>query len=278
MGSGEVSHPSVTLQGIQIPLPLLTRPYCYLCSISYYGARFKGWAVQPGQPTVQGKLERVLAYVLGHSDFSILGSSRTDSGVSCRSGFVQIFLPEKVDLGPLLPQFNLGLGGEIKLTAVREVARDFNLIQAVEKKTYHYYFSDSPVYGPFDSSFITEVHRINTLDQMKENALLFIGEHDFRAFCRVSENKQGFVREILEAGVFELDKAEFGPVPDKSYGFEVTGTGFLHHQVRKMVHAIWYFTPGQILERLRNPQGNWDPIPTASSNGLMLWKTFLKDL
>lgn len=252
-----------------------TRPYSYLFSIAYNGARFRGWSKQPNQPTIEGKLGRVLRYVLGHDDFSLIGSSRTDSAVSCRSAFVQLFLKEKVDVEIFLIEMNLNLGGEIRFNSGQEISRDFNLIQSVEKKTYHYYFSDSPDYGPFDSCFITEVHQINTFDQMMENAALFIGRHDFRAFCKVSENKSDFVREVLEARVFELDKAQFGLVPNKSYSFEVTGTGFLHHQVRKMVHAVWYFTPEQIRERLSNPEGNWEPIPTASAMGLMLWKTVL---
>ncbi|WP_144607329.1 tRNA pseudouridine synthase A [Algoriphagus algorifonticola] len=56
-----------------------TRPYTYLFKVSYFGARYKGWAIQKGQPTVQGKLERVFRFVLGNDDFTILGVSRKDS-------------------------------------------------------------------------------------------------------------------------------------------------------------------------------------------------------
>lgn len=255
-----------------------SRPFSYLISISYYGARFKGWVPQPNQPTVQGKLEKVLRYVLGHADFSVLGASRTDAGVSCRSGFIQIFLREKVELERLLPDLNLHLGGEIRLNSVREISRDFNLVQSVERKMYRYFFSDSEDFHPFASAFQTQVSGVNSEAQMRENARLFEGKHDFRAFCQVSENKKDFVREVLEASVFEVEEAVFEFSPKKSHCFEVTGTGFLHHQVRKMVHAIWYFTPEQITKRLTNPEGNWESIPTASANGLMLWETVLKDL
>lgn len=255
---------------------MLSRPHTYLFSISYFGARFKGWAKQKDQPTVEGKLERVIRFVLGHEDFRILGSSRTDAGVSCRSGFVQIFLREKADLEALLSELNANLGGEIRLNSVREIPREFNLIHEVAKKTYRYFFSDSEDFHPFASSLVTAVSKINPLSQMQENASLFVGKHDFRAFCKVSENKTDYVREILEAKIFQTDEfqGEFFPTP--IYCFEVTGTGFLHHQVRKMVGAIWYLHAQEISQRLEKPTGNWEQIPPAAANGLVLWETFLR--
>ncbi len=256
---------------------MLSRPFSYLFPISYYGARYKGWAKQKGQPTVEGKLDRVFRYVLGHEDFSFLGSSRTDSGVSCRSGFVQLFLREKQDLQSLLPEFNFNLGGEIRLNSVTEIPRSFNLIQAVKRKTYRYFFSDSEEFHPFASSMVTQVCKINFLPQMKENASLFVGKHDFRAFCKLSENKTDYEREILEAKVYQSEDFQGAFFSEKVYCFEVTGTGFLHHQVRKMVTAIWHFSSEEIKGRLENPTGAWDVVPTAAANGLVLWETVLGD-
>lgn len=255
-----------------------SRPFSYLFSISYFGARFKGWAKQTGQPTLEGKLERVFRFVLGHEDFSLIGSSRTDSGVSCRAGFLQVFVKEKIAFESLLAELNKDLGGEIRLNSVQEIQRDFNLIQSVKQKTYRYFFSDSETFHPFASAFSTSVNEINSLEQMQENARFFLGKHDFRAFCKVSGDKSDFVREVLSARVFETDSFSSGFSPDTTYCFEVTGKGFLYHQVRKMIHAIWFFSQEEIKERLENPEGPWDPVPTASANGLVLWETVLDKL
>lgn len=220
-------------------------------------------------------MERVFRFVLGHEDFSLIGSSRTDSGVSCRAGFLQVFLREKLEFEPLLAELNQNLGGEIRLNSVQEIRRDFNLIQSVKQKTYRYFFSDSESFHPFASAFLTSVSQINSLEQMQENAGIFAGKHDFKAFCKVSGTKTDFVREILSASVFESETFSTEFSPDKFYCFEVTGTGFLYHQVRKMMYAIWYFSPDQIKERLENPEGPWEPVPTASANGLVLWETVL---
>ncbi|MBA4301052.1 MAG: tRNA pseudouridine(38-40) synthase TruA [Cyclobacterium sp.] len=252
-----------------------TRPHAYLFSISYFGARFKGWAKQKGQPTVEGKLDRVFRFVLGHEDFRFIGSSRTDSGVSCRSGFVQLFLRERLDFEQLLAALNLNLGGEIRLISAAEVSRDFNLIHSVKQKTYRYFFSDSKSFHPFASAMLTWANGINSLEQMQENAGLFVGEHNFKAFCKVSGNKTDFTREILRAKVFETEAFSTEFSPEKTYCFEVIGTGFLYHQVRKMVSAIWYFSPDEIKKRLDQPTSEWESAPTASSNGLVLWETKL---
>ena len=257
---------------------MLNRPYSYLFSITYYGARFKGWAIQKGQPTLEGKLNRVFRFVLGHEDFRLIGSSRTDSGVSCRQGFVQVFLSEKMDLEALLPVLNLNLSGEIVLNSVKPVPREWNLIQSVSRKTYRYFFAPETNFPAFASAYLAQVHAFDAMELMKEKAKLFIGKHDFRAFCKITPTKSDFVREILHANVF-LAKDFSGPFfPSEVYCFEVTGTGFLYHQVRKMVSAIWHFSPAEIQDRLENPQNNWPQVPTAPAHGLILWETELGGL
>jgi|TARA_R110002126_G_scaffold71867_1_gene179831 tRNA pseudouridine38-40 synthase len=55
----------------------------------------------------------------------------------------------------------------------------------------------------------------------------------------------------------------------------VIGTGFIHHQVRKMMTVIWEIVKGNwelkdIQERLKHLDADWEQIPPAPSNGLIL--------
>ena len=252
------------------------KPFSYLFSISYFGARFKGWAKQPEQPTVEGKLERVLRFVLEDRSFTLIGSSRTDSGVSCRKGYVQLFVEEVIAFEELLSTINFHLGGEIRLDAVQEVPRDFNLIQSVQQKTYRYYFAQPEGFHPFASSFIAAVSFTNTLAQMQENGQLFVGRKNFKAFCQHSATKLSYEREVESVSVFEVIDAPSIYSPAQVFGVEVVGKGFLHHQVRKMVYAIWNWNATQIQERLEHPEKDWPPVPTAPAQGLVLWDTVLK--
>lgn len=252
------------------------KPFSYLFSISYFGARFKGWAKQPEQPTVEGKLERVLRFVLEKRPFRLIGSSRTDSGVSCRKGYVQLFVEEEIEFEALLDTINIHLGGEIRLEGVESVARDFNLIQSVHQKSYRYFFASLQNFHPFASSFVSAVPFSNSLDQMQELGSLFVGWHNFKAFCQPSATKSSYERSIEVVRVFELNELNAPYVSAPLFVVEVVGQGFLHHQVRKMVYAIWNWNAVQIQERLENPEVDWTPVPTAPANGLVLWDTVLK--
>lgn len=260
-----------------------SRPHSYLFSISYFGARYKGWALQPNQPTIQRKLERVLRHVVGHQDFSLIGASRTDSGVSCRAGFVQVFLREKIEIDRLLPEINLHLPSDIRLNTVECVATNFNLIQAVSQKTYRYYFSSDSNFHPLASAYMERIHENLDVGLMIEAASLFVGVYDFKAFCKPAPNKTNYEREVISAKV-ELNTDFSGLFfPNKVYHFEITGTGFLHHQVRKMMTAIWNVGKGEwvssnITERLANPTQEWSNLPPAPANGLILWETILINL
>jgi len=252
-----------------------SKPFSYLFSISYFGARFKGWAKQPEQSTVEGKLERVLRFVLGDRSFTLIGSSRTDSGVSCRKGYVQLFVEETIPFEDLLQTINAHLGGEIRLDSVQEVPRDFNLIQSVYQKTYRYFFAHPEEFHPFASSFVSAVPFANTLTQMQENGQLFVGRHNFKAFCQPSATKLSYEREVESLSVFEVSDMPSSFAPSQVFAVEVVGKGFLHHQVRKMVYAIWNWNAAQIQERLQSPEKEWPAVPTAPAQGLVLWDTVL---
>ncbi len=259
-----------------------SRPFSYLFSISYFGARYKGWAPQPNQPTVQRRLERVLRHVLGHEDFSLIGASRTDSGVSCIGGYVQLFLRELVDMNSLLPQFNEHLPQDIRLNSVRKVPANFNLIQSVKQKTYRYYFSNSTDFHPFASAFMVNVTEDLKWEKMNEACNSFVGKHDFKGFCKPSENKTDYVREVLSSGICKTNEFLGHIFPKEIYFFEITGTGFLHHQVRIMMSAIWKIGIGkmeisEIGGRFESPD-SFEKLPPAPANGLVVWETLLSNV
>jgi len=255
----------------------MNKPFSYLFTIAYYGARFKGWAKQAHQDTVEGKLEKVLRFVLGHQDFRLIGGSRTDAGVSCRQGFIQVFVKEEVLFQALLPTLNAHLEGQILLSQARQVPRSFNLIQSIHAKTYLYFFSDAAEFHPFASAFVSRVTPSHSLEQMRKNAKLFLGVHNFKAFCTASATKTNFVREIksIQLGEMDLEGGTFSPNQVKY--LEITGSGFLHHQVRKIMHAIWHSSLEEIAARLDRPDDSWSVAPKAPAQGLVLWETLLDE-
>src|ERR1700745_1464378 len=49
-------------------------------TLSYDGTEFRGWQVQPGEPTIQGELQAALGRVTGEAPLP-QGSGRNDAGV-----------------------------------------------------------------------------------------------------------------------------------------------------------------------------------------------------
>ncbi|GJD01722.1 tRNA pseudouridine synthase [Colletotrichum higginsianum] len=98
------------------------------------------------------------------------------------------------------------------------------------------------------------------IEAMNEAARQFVGDHDFRNFCKVDGSKQitSFERRMYEAGVEEVqdvgsvlpylgrDAADGNDKLPRVYSFNIRGTAFLWHQIRHMVTIL--FLVGQRLE------------------------------
>jgi tRNA pseudouridine38-40 synthase len=105
---------------------------------------------------------------------------------------------------------------------------------------------------------------------------LFVGVHNFKAFCQAAPTKSSYERKVEAVRVFVSNDLNSPFAPAQVGVVEVVGQGFLHHQVRKMVYAIWNWNAEQIQERLENPDGEFTPVPTAPAYGLVLWDTVLE--
>nr|MCR5234380.1 tRNA pseudouridine(38-40) synthase TruA [Lachnospiraceae bacterium] len=67
-----------------------------MLTIAYDGTAYRGWQIQPDEPTVEGVLNRELSGLL-KEEISVIGASRTDTGVHAM-GAVAVF-----DTGSSIP-------------------------------------------------------------------------------------------------------------------------------------------------------------------------------
>src|SRR3954447_2006491 len=94
-------------------------------TIEYAGTPFKGWAAQPGRPTIEASLRDALAATFAsYGDLAVAG--RTDSGVHALAQVASV----EVDGGPPAARaaeaLNTRLPNEISVTSVTEVPADFH--------------------------------------------------------------------------------------------------------------------------------------------------------
>lgn len=251
-----------------------SRPFTYLFRIRYLGLRYHGWQAQKGVKTIQGTLHRTFRYLLGHEDFTLLGASRTDSGVSCLYGAFELFLREPTDASSLLEQANENLPPDIHLLSCRTVPASFNIIQDVSCKQYGYYFSFGEKPHPFFTGTLAYAGKSLDISLMERGALLFRGKHDFRRFCSPGKNTDDFHREIDYADLLAADRSLVPLVPENTRIFRVRGKGFLMHQVRRMAAALFLLGSGklslQMLETALLGTEAAPLAPKAPATGLVL--------
>lgn len=224
---------------------------------------------------MQGTLQKIIKYVLGHNDFNILGASRTDAGVSCERGAFELFLNAELELAVFLKNVNSNLPSDIRLVGCHPVSLDFNIIQDVAEKEYCYYFSFGQKFHPLRSAILAYFDGEFDVDQLRLAAGLFKGTHDFRNFCHREKGDMDCVREIFSsqlelAGPLDFDR----PDGQQVYRYRVSGKGFLMHQVRYIVGAMLMVGNGSIgineLHAALELKTDHRPWLKASGNGLVL--------
>ena len=251
------------------------RPHTYLFWIQYLGFRYHGWQKQPNVKTIQGRLERGLRHVLGHEDFMILGAGRTDSGVSCQKGAFELFNIRALELDTFINELNASLPDDIRILNGQKVDLEFNVIQDVMAKEYRYYFAHGHKIHPFAAGNIAWVNQSLDLEPMRRAAELFVGEHDFRRFCTQGKITDNFTRRIYRAEISEESLAYQGGIyPDQVYCFQVKGSGFLMHQVRIMMGALFQVGMGELgVEDIRVALQSQEAVPLSGkvpAHGLVM--------
>ena len=97
--------------------------------LAYDGTDFAGWAMQPGQRTVQGVVEDALATVLRQPRVPLTCAGRTDAGVHARRQVAHADLPTEVYDGAA-PHLVKGLAGvlprDVRVRDVREAPDGFD--------------------------------------------------------------------------------------------------------------------------------------------------------
>jgi tRNA pseudouridine38-40 synthase len=165
--------------------------------IAYHGARFAGWAAQPGERTVQGELEAALERVLGHpAPLSVAG--RTDAGVHAWEQVASLELAgdPPPELGRAL---NSLTGPDLAVVATGRAADGFDARRDARSRTYCYRVLVEPISNPFEAGVsLFWPHRVDA-DALLACADALLGTHDFTAFTPTQTEHVRFDRDVLRA-------------------------------------------------------------------------------
>lgn len=219
-------------------MPFNKRFY-YLIEIQYLGFRYHGWQKQPNVNTLQRMFERTIAFVLEHKDFKVLASGRTDAMVSAKQTYVELFIENTpIDLNTFFPLLNKNLPPDIRALSIKEVEKEFNIIQHPKVKEYQYLFALKQKFHPFCAPFMVNIQENLNVGLMQEAAKLFEGKHDFRSYAhRSNENTQTEV-EIIHSTLALNTTYQANFFPKESWIYTVRGAGFKRNQIRLMMGVL----------------------------------------
>ena len=197
--------------------------------ICYDGTRYRGWQrlANTGN-TIQGKIETALSKILGES-VEITGSGRTDAGTHALHQVANFHCESDMPSDEILNKLRMYLPEDIGIYSCKNVSPRFHARLNAKTKTYRYRVWTSEHPCVFDRKYVYVCQDNFDLSLMQEAAKLFLGEHDFSAFCANKNIKKSTVRYIER---FSIERTENELV------FLVTGNGFLHHMVRIMVGTL----------------------------------------
>jgi tRNA pseudouridine38-40 synthase len=266
--------------------------------LSYDGADFSGWQVQPGRPTVQGALATALERVTGQRVLP-QGSGRTDAGVHALAQVASCILENDsaIPAANLVRALNDLLPPAIRVMSVEDAPPDFHARVSARAKTYRYRIFRGTICPPFLARYV--YHHPFPLD---DEAICraggwVVGEHDFTSFAAV-DPEQGHVAQapsappdrVAQPSPAVQDRAVRAPSPARSNVrtifsstwerqadeliYTVRGSGFLHHMVRNLVGTFLLVGKGSLDEagfrRILDSRNRSAAGSTAPASGLCL--------
>ena len=252
------------------------KEYFYLIHIQYLGFRFHGWAKQPDVKTVHQFIDKTLPFVLGHSNFKTLGSSRTDAMVSANHAVFELFLKGPLDVEYFFREFNRNLPLDIRAIKIEETDATFNVIQSPKIKEYMYLFAFGEKCHPFTAPILTSFMNDLDIELMKQGAKLFAGKHNFKKYCTKPSEKVVFEREVETSFITGNDIYHANFFPKQSWVYHIHAKGFMRNQIRLMMGQLIRLGKGEIsLDDIQRSLLEPDDIPLdhiAPPSGLILNK------
>ena len=233
-------------------------------TLQYVGTHFHGWQVQPNAITIQETLQNAIEQVTGaRSD--VTGCSRTDAGVHANRFYCTTVAPCRLSNDKFVQALNAVLPDEISVIDCMDIADDFHPRYSAQGKRYVYQIWNGSVRNPFVKDTALHVRAKLNENAMNETAKLFLGTHDFSAFCSAGSSVQDKVRTIRRSEV----KRDGDFVT-----YTVEADGFLYNMVRILVGTILDVEYGRLsADAVRQALENGDRSlagVTAPAHGLFL--------
>ncbi len=198
----------------------------YFIKLAYNGTPYNGWQIQPNAPSVQETLNKAFSVLL-HSEISLMGAGRTDTGVHAREMYAHFDFDAPFDTQKLVYKLNSFLPKDIVIYAIFSVADEAHCRFDATKRTYEYHINT------FKDAFLQEqswyLNQKLDVDLMNEAAKLLLQYTNFQSFSKVNTDVNTFDCTIFEAHWTQKDNKLI---------FTISANRFLRNMVRSIVGTL----------------------------------------
>ena len=204
-----------------------------------------GWQIQEGRRTVQGELTQALSLIDGRG-VNVHGSGRTDAGVHAEGQVASVEIQREITATKLRAAINGNIGKDVRVLSCEAVADDFHARYSALEKTYVYRIVNGPVMSPFWWRFAHHDGRRLNLEDMRDVAPVFCGEHDWTAFSAAQSDVEDRVRTVTQLEISErVDERSRGSLIE----IRVSAHGFLRYMVRAIAGTLMAVGRGELDQR-----------------------------
>ncbi|MEQ2562689.1 tRNA pseudouridine(38-40) synthase TruA [Ventrimonas sp. CLA-AP-H27] len=232
--------------------------------VSYDGTAYRGWQLQPNGITIEEVLNRELTALL-KEPISVIGASRTDSGVHARGNIAVFDTENRMPADKICFALNQRLPEDIRVQRSEEVPADWHPRKANCTKTYEYKVLNRKISMPLERLYAHFCYFNLDLDKMREAAAYLVGEHDFKSFCTVRTQAEETVRTIYS---LDITKQE------DMITIRISGSGFLYNMVRIIAGTLLEVGmgayPPEHMEEILDARDRQVAGRTAPARGLTL--------
>ena len=205
----------------------------YFLKISFQGAAYHGWQIQPRDVSVQETIEKALAMVLRH-DTPITGAGRTDAGVNATTMYAHFDTPQPVaDLRLLARSLNGILPQDIAINQVIPVYDEAHARFDATSRTYKYFAHTAK--SPLLRATSWQCNPKLDFELMNEAAQHLMAYEDFTSFSKLHTDVKTNICHITQARWERYDSIDSNV---EQWVFTITADRFLRNMVRAIVGTL----------------------------------------
>lgn len=195
--------------------------------VEFEGAPYKGWQINKGEITVQGKILEACEKVFGSPHIELYGAGRTDAGVHALGQVAHLDVDTTLTPEQIKNKLQEELPSSIEILSVESIHDKFHARHHATARSYVYLISKRK--SAFFKKNVWWVKENLDLEKMNEAAKQFIGLHDFASFGRKVTKDESTKVEIQHISIFSKENTIL---------FHIVGSHFLWNQIRRMVGVL----------------------------------------